>query len=65
MVHGILLNKELWANGIGLRAETRIALLDEKHLTDEEVKISVGLFRMQNWLSLRRLVSPRAVIKSL
>ena len=44
MVNGILLNKELCANGISLRAETKIAPLDEKHLTDETVKFSVGLF---------------------
>ena len=30
----VLLNKEFCANGINLRVETRIALLDEKHLVD-------------------------------
>ena len=39
--NGMFLNKELCANGISLRVETRIALLDEKHLTDETVKFSL------------------------
>ena len=34
---GMFLNKELCANGISLRVEIRIALLDEKHLIDETV----------------------------
>ena len=44
--------------------ETRIALLDEKHLIDKTVKFSLALF----WnveLALRRLVSPWAVGKFL
>ena len=30
-------------NGISLRVETRIALLDEEHLIDETVKFSLAL----------------------
>ena len=33
--------------------ETRIALLDEKHLVEKTIKFSLALFRMRNWLSLR------------
>ena len=31
-------------NGISLRVETRIGLLDEKHLIDKTVKFSLALF---------------------
>ena len=37
-------NKELCANGISLRVETRIALPDEEHLIDETVKFSLARF---------------------
>ena len=40
----MFLNKELCANGISLRVETRVALLDEKHLIDETVKFYLALF---------------------
>ena len=40
----MFLNKELCANGISLRVETRIALLNEEHLIDETVKFSLALF---------------------
>ena len=40
----MFLNKELCTNGISLRVETRIALLNEKHLIDETVKFSLVLF---------------------
>ena len=36
--------KELCANGISLRVETRIALLNEEHLINETVKFSSALF---------------------
>ena len=53
-----LLNKEFSANGISLRVETRITLLDKKHLIDKTVKFSLAFFlRMRNWFSFRRLVS--------
>ena len=38
----MFLNKELGANRVSLRVETRIALLDEKHLTDGTVKFSLS-----------------------
>ena len=38
--NGMFSNKEVCADGISLRVETRIALLDEKHLIDETVKFS-------------------------
>ena len=38
------LNKELFVNGISLRVETSIALLDEEHLINETVKFSPALF---------------------
>ena len=41
---GMFLNKELCANGISLRVETRIALLDEEHLIDETVKFPSAVF---------------------
>ena len=41
---GMFLNKELCANGISLRVETRIALLNEEHLINETVKFSLALF---------------------
>ena len=34
---GMFVNKEFCVNGISLRVETRIALLDEEHLIDETV----------------------------
>ena len=40
----VLLNKESCVNGICLRVETRIALLDVKHLIDRTVKFSLALF---------------------
>ena len=40
----VLLNKEFCASGISLCVETRIALLDEKHLIDKTVKFSLALF---------------------
>ena len=50
----MFLNKELCANGINLRVETRIALLD-KHFPWHLLAF---------WLSLRRLVSPNLVPRS-
>ena len=41
---GLFLNKELCANGISLRVETRIALLNEELLINETVKFSLALF---------------------
>ena len=41
---GMFLNKELCANGISLRVETRIALLNEELLVNETVKFSLALF---------------------
>ena len=41
---GMFLNKELCANGISLRVETRIALLNEEHLINETVKFSLAFF---------------------
>ena len=41
---GMFLNKELCANGISLRVETRIALLNEEHLINETVKFSLAIF---------------------
>ena len=38
------LHKEFCANGISLRVEIRIALLDEKHLVDKTIKFSLALF---------------------
>ena len=38
------LHKEFCANGISLRVEIRIALLDEKHLVDKTIKFSVIIF---------------------
>ena len=38
------LNKEFCAIGISLRVETRVALLDEEHLIDKTVKLSLALF---------------------
>ena len=38
------LNKEFCANGISLRVETRIVLLDEEHLIDKTVKLSLAVF---------------------
>ena len=35
--------KEFWANGISLRFETWIVLLDEKHLVDKTIKFSLTL----------------------
>ena len=40
----VLLNKGFCANGISLHVETRIALLDKKHLKDKTVKFSLALF---------------------
>ena len=40
----MFLNKELCTNGISLRVETGITLLDEDHLIDETVKFSLALF---------------------
>ena len=40
----LYLNKEFRTNGISLRVETRIALLDEKHLVDKKIKFSLALF---------------------
>ena len=37
----MFLNKKLCANGISLRVETRIELLNEEHLTNETVKFSL------------------------
>ena len=37
-------NKEFCANEISLHVETRIALIDEKHLVDKTVKIVLGTF---------------------
>ena len=59
----MFLNKEPCANRISLRVETRIVLLNEEHLINETVKFPWHFFRMWNWLSLRRLVSPWAVKK--
>ena len=39
----MFLNKELCANGISLRVETRIALLNEEHLINETIKFSLAL----------------------
>ena len=39
----MFLNKKLCANGISLRVETRIALLNEEHLINETVKLSLAL----------------------
>ena len=41
---GMFLSKELYANGISLRVETRIALLNEEHLINETVKFSLTRF---------------------
>ena len=41
-------HKEFCPNGISVRVETRIALLDEKHLVDKKIKFSLALFRMRN-----------------
>ena len=41
---GMFLKKELCANGISLRVQTRIALLNEEHLINETVKFSLALF---------------------
>ena len=48
----MFLNKELCANVISLRVQTRIALLNEEHLINETVKFPWHFFRMRNWLSL-------------
>ena len=40
----MFINKELCANGISLRVETRIALLNEDHLVNETVKFALALF---------------------
>jgi len=62
---GMLLNKELCANGISLRVETRIALVDEKYLKTRQSNFPWPFLRRQSWFSLRTFVSPRAVLKSL
>ena len=41
----VLLNKEFCANGISLRVETRIVLLDEKHLVNKTIMFSLTLFK--------------------
>ena len=40
----VFLNKELCTNGISLHVETRIALLDEKHLIDRTVIFFLDTF---------------------
>ena len=41
----VLLNKEFCSNGISLRVETRIVLLDEKHLVNKTIMFSLTLFK--------------------
>jgi len=60
-----LITKKTIADGISLRVETRIVLLDEKYLVDKTINFPCHFFRMRNWLSLMRLVSPWAVEKCL